>query len=123
MNKETMYRAFRNELDKICVPDILKCEKTRYIICDGQKVGILCTRDERGDDYIDCVYILPEYRQKGLAKEAVLDWWKTHKGKNVRLHIINKNKVAYKFWTSLFDLEEIEWNFVDALYRIKGVKQ
>ena len=123
MDKITLYREFRNELDKICVPEILKCETTKYIMCDGRKVGILCTRDDEWGKYIDCVYIIPEYRRKGLAKSAVMEWYRKHRGKNVRLHIINQNKGAYKFWTSLFDLEELEWNFVDALYRIKGVRQ
>ena len=40
----------------------------------------------------------------------------------IRLHIVNKNKVAYDFWNSIFVLEPIESNAVDTLYKVKGLR-
>lgn len=111
------YSKFRQELDKMCIPLILNCVETRDIECDGNKVGILCTVD----DYIDCVYVLPEYRRKGLAKKAVLDWLKDTKHKEVRLHIIHNNIGAIRFWTSIFDLTILESRELDAMYKAKAV--
>lgn len=117
MMNDWYYAKFRQELDKMCIPLILNCVDTRDIECDGNKVGILCTVD----DYIDCVYVLPEYRRKGLAKKAVLDWLKDTKLKEVRLHIIHNNIGAIRFWTSIFDLTILESRELDALYEAKAV--
>lgn len=113
MTNKYFYSAFRLELDNMCIPLILNCVETRDIMYDGKKVGILCT----SEDYIDCVYVLLEYRRKGLAKKVVLDWMKDTKLKEARLHIIHNNLVAIRFWSSIFDLTILESNEVDALYR------
>lgn len=116
-----MYTQFRKELDKLCIPLILS-EKTmmvQNIMCDGKTVGILCAYP----NYIDCVYILPEYRHKGLAKKAVLDWFDRYRHRNVRLHIINNNEPAKAFWNRLFELKEIESNPIDTLYEIEMRKE
>lgn len=112
MTNKEFYSAFRQELDDMCIPLILNCVETRDIMCDGKKVGILCT----SEDYIDCVYVLPEYRRKGLAKKVVLDWMKDTKLKEARLHIIHNNLVAIRFWSSIFNLNIVESNSIDALY-------
>ena len=117
-NKENfiaLYTDFRKELDKMAIPlifDELKIVKP--IIADGKTVGII------GGfiDYIDCVYIMPEYRRKGLAKKAVLDFVKGNLHYGIRLHIIKNNETAKKFWNSIFELKEIGGNEVDTLYEI-----
>ncbi len=114
-----LYMKFREELDSICVPEILKEVNAKEIKDEGKTAGILCTRE---DGYIDCIYILPEHRRKGLAKKAVLEYYYQNRMKMVRLHIINKNAVAMKFWNSLFSLEKIDGNEIDTLYYIMGVK-
>lgn len=115
MNKKEMYLAFRKELDEIWVPVILdNIECIEYIQYDGKIVGMVA-----GDvGYIDCVYVLPEYRRKGLAKRAVLEWYARYGTPSTQLHIIHQNKVALKFWHSLFILKMIETNITDALYKI-----
>lgn len=115
-NKD-FYSKFRQELDNMCITLILNCVETRNIECDGKKVGILCTKD----NYIDCAYVLPEYRRKGLAKQTVLEWLKDTGIKEVRLHIIHNNIGAIRFWTSIFDLTLLESNEVDAMYKAKVV--
>ena len=112
----------RAELDKICIPEILKCIEVIPIGEDAEK-GILCIHHADWWEYIDCLYICPEYRRQGEAKKAVLEWyWKQSQTREIRLHIINKNKPAMRFWHKLFVLEEIEKNDVDTLYIIKKVK-
>ena len=117
---EKLYLDFRKEIDKICVPEILQVVNTLPIWYDRKQVGMLCyVENAEGFTYIDCLYIVPEYRRKGLAKHTVNEFLETHKDREIRLHIINRNRVAYDFWTSLFELEEIEGNFVDTLYRVR----
>lgn len=115
-----LYKQFRQELDDICIPMILDDDEMEIteILYDKKIVGMLCTYQ----DYIDCIYVLPEYRRKGLAKQTVLDWFRKNGHRNIRLAIIHRNMVAKQFWGSLFVLEEVSSNSVDALYKVVGVK-
>ena len=110
-----LYTEFRKELDKMCIPLILDELKVEPITYNGKTVGMIANTY----DYIDCVYIKPRYRRKGLAKKSVE---RLIKGRNMRLHIINNNTVAYKFWNDNFYLEKISSNNVDTLYWVRGVK-
>ena len=121
MNGVELYLKFRQELDKICVPVILETLNcVEYIMYDGKTVGMV------GGvlGYIDVVYVLPEYRRKGLAKKAVLEWYNRYKTpyENTRLHIINNNDIALNFWKSIFELWEIDHNEIDTMYEILSVK-
>lgn len=113
-----LYLQFRRELDKICVPEILKSNQPKLIEENNEVVGLICA----SLDYIDCIYILPEHRRKGIAKKTVLKHWEENKNDDMRLHIINNNKPALEFWKSIFKLEYIGANEIDTLYRIGGVK-
>lgn len=115
-----MYVQFRQELDRMCVPVILdKLNFQKFDIeCDGKVVGIFVA----SPDYIDCLYVLPEYRRKGLGAKVVTDWVKQYGNYGIRLHIINNNEVALKFWNSLFDLKFIGCNEIDTLYEIVRIK-
>ena len=73
--------------------------------------------------YIDALYVIPEYRHHNIGKKAVLNWYDEHKDEEIRLHIVHKNEPAQKFWKGIFELEEIESNFLDTLYRIKSLKR
>ena len=99
----------------MCIPLILDELKVEPITYNGKTVGMIANTY----DYIDCVYIKPRYRRKGLAKKSVE---RLIKGRNMRLHIINNNTVAYKFWNDNFYLEKISSNNVDTLYWVRGVK-
>ena len=121
--KRGLYAKFRRELDAICIPEILKCVDAIKISSEtGETVGMMCVADENGWLYIDCLYIIPEYRQKGYAKAAVLDFYRKNRLREIRLHIIRKNLGARKFWNKIFDLECIERNAIDRLYMIKGLR-
>lgn len=117
------YKNFRKELDNICVPEILKCVSTTPIYCDKKQVGIFCYAIQPKHIYIDCLYVEPDYRRKGLARKTVLDFYNNTMYGEIRLHIINENKVAYDFWSSIFELEPIESNSVDTLYKIKEMTE
>lgn len=115
------YKNFRKELDAMCIPLILDdgLIQTYDILFEGKQVGIFCVYP----NYIDCVYVEPEYRGKGLARQAVMSW--VNRQGNVlgtRLHIINNNVVAKAFWNSLFALEVVQSTPVDTLYTIRHVK-
>lgn len=115
-----LYKQFREELDDICIPMILDDDgmEITEILCDGKIVGMLCTYS----NYIDCIYVLPEYRRKGLAKQSVLDWVEKNGHRGIRLGIINRNIVAKRFWESLFSLEEVSSDSVDTLYEVVGLR-
>lgn len=123
MNNVDMYLKFRAEIDKICVPELLKCFETIPIAEAGEQIGLLCVARMEWWHYIDCLYLMPEYRRKGKGKRAVLNFYENNREKEIRLHIIHENKAAQQFWRSIFDLEEIESNDVDALYRIRGLRK
>ena len=119
MNGIELYLKFREELDKMCVPKIVsELQHVEYIVVDGKTVGMV-----GGDSgYIDVVYVLPEYRRRGLATQAVLEWYERYHTPHTSLHIINNNYPAKRFWNSLFELHEINDNGIDTLYRILSVK-
>jgi ribosomal protein S18 acetylase RimI-like enzyme len=111
-----MYLEFRRELDKMWVPVALEnTDCIEQITYNGKTVGIICG----SPSYIDCVYVMPEYRKKGLAKQAVLEYYERYgKKRLIRLHIINNNTAAQKFWNSIFELKPLEWSLTDTLYEI-----
>ena len=110
-----LYKAFRQELDDMCVPLIIDDLKIKEpIFADGKFVGMIAG----GVDYIDCVYVEPEYRRQGLAKKAVLKYCEGNYHYGIRLHIINNNLPALSFWSKIFKLEKIGENPVDSLYQI-----
>lgn len=110
-----LYKAFREELDEMCIPLIIDDLKVKEpIFADGKFVGMVAG----GTDYIDCVYVEPEYRNKGLAKKAVLKFCEGNYKYGIRLHIINNNSAALAFWNKVFKLEKIGENSVDSLYEI-----
>ena len=117
-----MYHEFRNEIDSYCFPLLQKWAKQtgcyRYIMYEGEVVGFLMVIDK----YIEGIYVEPEHRRKGLARQAILDYIKD--GNNVeKLHIVRSNNTAYKFWNSIFELHEIDSNRCDVLYYIVRVKE
>lgn len=114
-----MYKDFRKELDEMCVPLIInELEIVQPIFFEDKLVGVVAGNF----DYIDCLYVQPEYRRKGLATKAVLKYVEGNLGKGIRLHIINNNSAAYKFWNKIFRLRKIESNAVDTLYEIIRIK-
>ncbi len=122
MNKElyiSYYKEFRKELDDLCIPLIIDDLRIiQPIMADGELVGMV----GGFTDYIDCVYVKPEYRRKGLARNAVLKFVEGNINYGIRLHIIKNNKVAYDFWNSIFELKEVGSNPIDALYEIVRIK-
>lgn len=120
-DNERLYMSFRNEIEKICTPEILKEVTTLKIIEDDKQVGLMCYIQQEGWVYIDALYIEPEYRRNQIARNTVLSWYEDFKTDEIRLHIVKKNKIAMSFWNSIFKLEEIEESFLDVLYKVVGV--
>lgn len=118
MNNAELFCAFRSELDAIVADDVLNISTVKEIYDEGEKVGLLILQNF--DTYIDGLFILPEHRRKGLGRKAVLEFVEEYDMPE-ELHIIKKNKVAQKFWESIFELEEITSNEIDRLYRIVGL--
>lgn len=115
----SMYLNFRRYLDCICFENLVKMSGDGFIKIKHNEntVGFLMIID----DYIDAIYVLPEYRRLGLARKAVLDAWNS--GIKMRtLHIVNGNTIAEKFWNSIFRLTLQHVNLVDSFYYINGLK-
>ncbi len=116
---ERMYLMFRRELDEMWIPEDIQRMDVRRIKFDGKTVGMMCVRIVGYGAYIDCIYVLPKFRRRGLARKAVLEWYADNDWRDeIRLHIINNNDAAMWFWKSIFQLEMIERNDIDTLYRI-----
>lgn len=122
-NTKDLYAIFRKEIDKYAIPLIVDdfLEFIELVRVDGEIVG-MCGG---ADGYIDCLYVLPKHRRQGYAKKLALDWYGRYgRGeKATRLHIVNNNVPALKFWNSIFELKEIECSVVDTLYEIVRVKE
>jgi ribosomal protein S18 acetylase RimI-like enzyme len=73
------------------------------------------------DGYIDGLFVSPGYRRQGLGKKAVMEYIQEY-GLPERLHIVNTNKVAKKFWHSIFKMRMLEKNEIDTLWEIEGLK-
>ena len=120
---QELYAMFRMEIDKYAVPLIVDdfLEFVELIRVDGEIAG-MCGG---ADGYIDCLYVLPKHRRQGYAKKLALDWYGRYgRGKNAtRLHIVNNNIPALKFWNSVFELEEVDCSAVDTLYEIVKVRE
>lgn len=118
MTTTDLYLSFRQELDEMWVPVVLKRLDVKEIKDGNETVGILCTDGV----YIDCLYIVPSHRRKGLGKKAVLEWLKENKPRTVSLHIIKNNKTALKFWENFFTLTPFAESETDILYKGKVKK-
>lgn len=119
---QELYAMFRMEIDKYAIPLIVEdlLELVEFISVDGEIVG-MCGGT---NGYIDCLYVLPKYRRQGFAKKLALAWYGRYKTPNTptRLHIVNNNVPALKFWNSVFELEEVDCSAVDTLYEIVKVR-
>ena len=113
------YKQFRSELDEMCIPTILKqCQHIIKITDDKTEIGILCVNN----GYIDCLYVLPEFRQQGYGRKAVISFIEKY-GIPKSLHIIDTNTVAKSFWESIFDISAVVGNGIDTFYKINGLKE
>lgn len=112
-NELDMYLDFRKEIDVLAFPLIKKNFDYIKIYHLGKQVGFLIVCD----GYVESLYVKPEFRRLGLAKKAVLNY--INQGKPItRLHILDSNKVAHKFWSSIFDLYSLDFSSVDTLYSV-----
>ena len=116
MDKVKLYKKFRKELDEYAVPLIIDNFEYIELLEDNKVVGFACMVG----DYLDAFYILPEYRKKGIGSKLSKELYKKYNFK--RLHIINANIPAIKFWKKNFELRKLEINFCDTLYEILGGK-
>lgn len=110
-----LYRQFRDEIDHYCFPLLKEMAGDNYIEIkyEDKVVGFLIVVC----GYVDGLYVEPEYRGKGLAKQAVLNYL-NNGGYINTLHIVNNNDVAKKFWNSILNLEVLDSSPVDTLYRV-----
>ena len=117
--RTVFYKDFRKELDHIWCPELMKSEQIEVVdIWNGETfAGIMVLED----NYIDCIYVLPKFRRQGLARKAVIDYFKD-KRDYPSLIIINKNHKAKEFWNSLFYMSEVDGNFIETRYQVTGYK-
>lgn len=119
--EQEMYLAFRETIDRLCFPDLRKwsveSDGYRLIVCDGKPVGFLMVLDK----YVNGIYVMPEYRRKGLARKTVIRFLEEG-GEIETLHVIHGNTVGLSFWKSLFKLKKIDSCPTDTLYRVVGIR-
>lgn len=82
------YKAFRKELDEMCIPLAVDWLKIRPILADDKIVSFI----GGFPDYIDSLYVLPEYRRRGLARKAEESFIGGDNPRGIRLVIINNNE-------------------------------
>lgn len=117
-HEREMYFRFRNEIDNYVLPILIENGAIfKRIEVRKQLVGYLMVID----GYIDGLFVLPGYRREGLGKKAVMEYIQDY-GLPERLHIVNTNKVAKKFWHSIFKMRMLEKNEIDTLWEIEGLK-
>lgn len=118
-----MYLAFRKTMDDYCFPLIKEwATKQEGFITLYDENDDKAKRNPVGfliviDGYVYGIYVMPEHRRKGIAKKAVMDYLKRG-GVINRLHIIQTNTPALKFWKSIFVLEPENDCPVDVLYNV-----
>jgi ribosomal protein S18 acetylase RimI-like enzyme len=115
-----MYLDFRKEIDLYSYSLLKEWSGSDFIkIKDGETVvGFLMILDH---SYVNGIYIKPEYRRKGLARKAELDYL-DQGGVLSSLHVIKSNKPALSFWKSLFKLRIIDQCPTDILFEVVGLK-
>lgn len=120
-----LYHDFRYAIDEYAFPNIKKWAEDggtfKVIEIDGAIVGFLAVIG----GYVEGIYVHPEYRRRGLARQAVLEYIENG-GEIGSLHIVKGNKTAEKFWRSIFFLEKDDLapdNPVDTFYTVKGLKK
>lgn len=119
MKETEIYMAFRKEIDSMIVESLLRASDVKLIKESDTVVGMMVLQND--GEYIDCLYILPEYRRKGIAEKFVRNYIEENKMPS-ELHIVHNNGPAKHFWNKVFDLEPIMTNEIDSLYSIKGVR-
>ena len=120
----SLYLKFRQELDEMIVNQIInECMQSGEFVkieYDNKVVGFLSTRSV---NYIDGIYVLPEYRGLGLATGTVRDYLERSGLLHYSLHIIKRNKTANDFWGKIFPSGKWEWvveaeDDVDILWEV-----
>lgn len=118
IHEREMYFRFRNEIDSYVLPILIENGAIfKRIEVRKQLVGYLMVID----GYIDGLFVSPGYRREGLGKKAVMEYIQDY-GLPKSLHIVNTNKVAKKFWHSIFKMRMLEKNEIDTLWEIEGLK-
>lgn len=117
-HEREMYFRFRNEIDSYVLPILIENGAIfKRIEVRKQLVGYLMVID----GYIDGLFVSPGYRREGLGKKAVMEYIQDY-GLPKSLHIVNTNKVAKKFWHSIFKMRMLEKNEIDTLWEIEELK-
>lgn len=120
----SLYLNFRQELDKMIVNQIInECMQSGEFVkieSDNKVVGFLSIK---GANYIDGIYVLPEYRGKGIATTTVRDYLKRSGLLHYSLHIIKRNKTANDFWGKIFPSDKWDWKVeaeddIDVLWEV-----
>lgn len=113
---KAQYHDLRNTLDELAFPLIMRSptDKAYPFVVDGELAGFMILQP--GDEYCNAIYVAPKFRRKGIARKGVLDYFRS--GKAIRyLHIVNNNKPAKAFWSSIFKLVPERDDNVDTLYK------
>ena len=123
INKIAEYEKMSNEviLDKDTLYDYLfnkKIAKCKFILEDNKEVGFalyyynFSTFKGRAGLYLEDIFILEEYRNKGYGKSLFLDLVKEAKDNNfgrMEWTCLNWNEPSIKFYKSLGAISLDEW--------------
>ena len=118
MTQLEMYHRFREEIDDFAYPLIERMANKVVLRKGEEEIGFIMVCE---NGYIDSMWVNPKYRRQGFGRKLVLDYINKH-GMPRTLHIVNTNKVAKKFWHSIFKMRMLEKNEIDTLWEIEGLK-
>jgi len=94
-------------------------ERREQITLNGEVVGVIGGYS----NYINCLFVKPEHRRKGLAREAVLKFVEGNLDKGIKIHILNNNAEGIAFFNSVFELNIVYKSEIDTLYEILGINK
>lgn len=121
-NGMLLYLDFRKEIDKMAWPLMRDgmSKQIHWITQLGMNVGFLIvTRpfmDGRIQSLAESLYVIPTFRRKHLAEDAVLSFLREG-GEITRVAILNNNKPALAFWKHLFNLKIVSRDPVETVYK------
>lgn len=96
----------KNRIDKYVNEEVKKCiDKYKVIMVDNEKIGAYLVDDYDNGKILDEIYIIEEYRCKGIGRKIIEDILKQHSV--VYLWVYKMNEKALRLYKRLgFNIDE-----------------